>query len=41
MARNVAIGIQSFEDIIKDNCFYIDAETLNCNSFYIFWNYDN
>ena len=24
MARNVAIGIQSFEDIIKDNCFYID-----------------
>ena len=21
--------------------FYIDAETLNCNSFYIFWNYDN
>ena len=24
MARNVAIGIQNFEEIIKGNCFYID-----------------
>ena len=24
MARTVAIGIQDFADIIKDNCFYID-----------------
>ena len=24
MARNVAIGIQNFEEVIKGNCFYID-----------------
>ena len=24
MARNVAIGIQDFEKIIKQNCFYVD-----------------
>lgn len=24
MAKNVAIGIQSFEEVIKGNCYYID-----------------
>ena len=28
MARNVAIGIQSFEDLIKKNCFYVDKTLL-------------
>ena len=28
MARNVAIGIQSFEDIIKGKYFYIDNNIL-------------
>ena len=23
MARNVAIGIQDFENVIKENCFYV------------------
>ena len=24
MGRNVAIGIQDFEDVIKNDCFYVD-----------------
>ncbi len=30
MARNVGIGIQDFETIIKNDCFYIDKTSFGC-----------